>query len=109
MTLQDMNISRCVEILERVLDLSVLQRRYLEEGKLPDFINCRTERERLFTELKDSDLKNFRTESIKELSKKIMVNDDLLTSNISAVMNAISMRLEKIKNSSKAIKAYTTR
>lgn len=104
-----MNYDRCVEILDRLLDLSVLQRGYLEEGRLQEFMNCGTERERLFSELKNSDLKNLRTGSIIDLAKKIKETDDLLTSDMSVVMNAISLKLEKIKKSSKAIKAYTNR
>ncbi len=103
----DGNTDRCVEILRRILDLSISQKCHLEEGRLPEFLSCATERRGLFEEIRNAGLAEVRNESIENLAEKILANDNILISDVSSVMRGMSKKLKHIEMRSQAIKAYT--
>lgn len=91
-------------ILERILELSALQIRLLEENRVEELLKCQEQREVLFSSLGSPE--NYRGQRIKALADKILENDRVLSLNIGMLLGDLKGRLERIDRGAKAIKAY---
>lgn len=94
-----------VEILEKLLRISISQTRLAEEGKFEEVLKLHELREVLFNELKRIDC---REEDLKALADDILKSDTALAGLIERSIVDSKGRLEKIGRGSRAAKAYTT-
>lgn len=100
---------RAEEILGRVLELSLLQRRLLDEKRFEELASKQKERETLFIELQGLPGAPYREEPLRSIIVKILDNDRVLSLSMESSMGEISMKLGRIKKGSKAAKAYSAR
>jgi len=92
------------EKLNRLLEISVLQRRLVSEKRIDELLECHAQRETLFSTI---DLSGSSTdESLKELARKLTESDRLLTAETRAVMEGMSARLNHLKAGQSALRAY---
>ena len=100
---------RFMEILFRMLEISNAQKKLFEENRLDELAAIQVERERLFLELKGLEREKPSGDILRPVVKKIGENDVLLKMNIEGALSGIKVKIEKIRNGAKAIKAYTAR
>ncbi|MEK7773357.1 MAG: hypothetical protein AAB307_03340 [Deltaproteobacteria bacterium] len=98
-----------MEILFRMLEISNAQKKLFEENRLDELAALQVERERLFHELKGLEREKPSGDVLRDVVKKIGENDVLLKMNIEGALSGIKVKIEKIRNGAKAIKAYTAR
>ncbi|MBI5827497.1 MAG: hypothetical protein HZB22_07220 [Deltaproteobacteria bacterium] len=100
---------RFMEKLLKVLEISNAQKKLFEENRMEELSALQLERERIFIELKALEGETPPRETLRPAVKEIEENDTLLRMNIEGALSGIKGRLEKIKNGTKAVKAYTAR
>lgn len=98
-----------MEKLLKVLDISRAQKKLLEDNRMEELSALQLERERIFLELKALEGEMPPRETLRRVVKEIDENDALLRMNIEGALSGIKGRLEKIKNGTKAVRAYTAR
>jgi len=95
----------CLEKLNRLLEISTLQVRFIKENRLEELLLCQAERDLLFSYLSQNSPHRGDPE-LKALADKIRENDKRLLSELSTVMGSTSSRLGHLKTGRSAIKAY---
>lgn len=100
---------RFMERLLRVLEISNAQKKLFEENRMEDLSALQLERERIFMELKSLEGEAPPGDALRQVVKEIEENDTLLRMNIEGALSGIKGRIEKIKNGTKAVRAYTSR
>lgn len=96
-------------MLIRMLEISNVQKKLFEENRMEELAALQIERERIFLELKGLEREKPSRDLLRPVVKKIEENDTLLRMNIEGALSGIKAKIEKIKNGTKAIKAYTAR
>lgn len=92
------------EKLNRLLEISILQRRFIKEKRIEEVLSCQAGRDALFASL---DLDGASPDpSLRELARKISESDRLLIEETRAVMEAMSSKLNHIKAGQNALRAY---
>lgn len=93
-----------LEKLNRLHEISTLQLRFIREKRIEEFAACQAERERLFLDL---DLDGCNDPEARLLAERLLENDNLLASEVRAVMGGISSKLNQVKTGRSALKAYS--
>ncbi len=92
------------EKLNRLLEISALQRRLVSEKRIDDLLQYHAEREALFATI---DLTGSSADgSLKELAHKLSESDSLLMAETRALMEGMSARLNHLKAGQSALRAY---
>ncbi|MBE7414787.1 MAG: flagellar protein FliT [Deltaproteobacteria bacterium] len=91
-----------LEKLNRLHEISTLQLRFIREKRIEEFAACQAERERLFL-----DLDGCNDPEARLLAERLLENDNLLVSEVRAVMGGISSKLNQVKTGRSALKAYS--
>lgn len=92
-------------ILGRLLEISVLQRRLVEENRVEDLLSAQVERAALFSML-DLSGKPVFDSALRELASKLADSDKELSAEVRQVMDAVASRLGQVKTGMSAVKAY---
>ncbi|MBW7956385.1 MAG: flagellar protein FliT [Deltaproteobacteria bacterium] len=93
------------EKLNRLLEISTLQLRFIREKRIEEFVACQAERERLFMDLGRSG-PGGKAPEVRLLAERLLEADNLLTSEVQALMGGISSKLTQVKTGRSALKAY---
>lgn len=91
-------------ILNRLLEISILQRRLVEENRIDELLSAQIERAGLFSTL---DLSGEPVDdALKELARELADSDRELSAVVQQVMDAVGSRLGQVKTGMSAVKAY---
>lgn len=99
------DISTQAGILSRLLEISVLQRRLIEENRIEELLSAQIERAGLFSTL-DLSGEPVADSALKELARKLADSDRELSAIVQQVMDAVGSRLGQVKTGMSAVKAY---
>lgn len=91
------------EILNKILELSLLQRQFLEENRLAEMLACQLEREDLFENL------GRLAENHRGLASEIIESDKLLSLMAGSRMDEIRAKISQVRAGVQAVKAYGVR
>lgn len=89
----------------RLLEISILQRRLIEENRIEELLSAQTERAGLFSML-DLSGKPSADSALKELASKLADSDKELSAVVQQVMDTVGSRLGQVKTGMSAVKAY---
>lgn len=93
--------------LSGLLEISRLQRRLAAENRIEELLSSQAERDALFSML---DLTGgggtVLDSSLKELASELAESDQLLSAEVSRVMESVGSRLGQVKTGMSAVKAY---
>ena len=92
-------------VLERVLELSKLQLRAMEESRLVDLIRYQEERERLLTDFYNDPLRK-PDMSLKPLVDEVLECDKKLEFSLEVSLSGLKEKLMALNNGVNALKAY---
>ncbi|OGP15015.1 MAG: hypothetical protein A2052_04900 [Deltaproteobacteria bacterium GWA2_54_12] len=92
-------------ILGRLLEISVLQRRLVEENRIEELLSAQIERAGLFSML-DLSGEPVADSALKELARELAGSDRELSAVVQQVMDAVGSRLGQVKTGMSAVKAY---
>jgi hypothetical protein len=95
---------RQAEILEKLIEISTVQRAFIEKNSIDELISAQAERDALFATLELSGKPA--SSQLKELARKLSESDRALSSEVSQVMDSIGLRLGQVKTGMSAVKAY---
>ncbi|MBI5643163.1 MAG: hypothetical protein HY954_06780 [Deltaproteobacteria bacterium] len=101
--------NRRIEILNKILELSARQKRFLDEKRFEELFVSQKEREGLFTELKGLGDDRYKEEPLKGLIARVLEQDKVLSLSIESSMGEIIGKIGMIRKGSKASKAYSAR
>lgn len=99
------DVSTKAGILSRLLEISVLQRRLIEENRIEELLSAQHERAGLFSTL-DLSGEPAVDSALKELASKLADSDRELSAVVQQVMDAVGSRLGQVKTGMSAVKAY---
>lgn len=102
----ELNRAALREKLNRLLEISTIQLRFIKEKRIDEFVACQAERERLFLDL-GLPVEGCNDTEARRLLERILENDNLLASEVRAVMGGISSKLGQVKTGRSALKAYS--
>lgn len=94
-----------MEILNRLLELSALQRRFICEKRIDELIRSQEERNILFTMFRDPGPERSNP-ALKALADKLSESDRLLAEEVGMVLDSIGARLGQLRSGMAAVKAY---
>lgn len=92
------------EKLNRLFEISLLQRRLIREKRIEELLSCQAERDALFPTL--SRPANCSDPALRELADKITESDRRLMDETRAVMEGMSSKLNHLKAGQSALRAY---
>lgn len=92
-------------VLERVLELSKLQLKAMEESRLEDLVRCQEERERLLIGFYAVE-ERMPDAALKPIVDEVLANDKKLEFTIQAAMADMKEKLLSLNNGVTALKAY---
>lgn len=92
-------------ILNRLLEISMLQRRLIEENRIEELLSAQIERAGLFSTL-DLSGEPGADSALRELARDLADSDRELAAEIGQVMDSIGSRLGQVKTGMSAVKAY---
>lgn len=93
-------------LLNKVLELSLLQQKLLEENRLEELLRSQIEREAVFAEIREMIPADFGTEPLRGLIEEILKADGALCLNMEENLSDIARKLEKVSKGRKVEKAY---
>lgn len=93
-------------VLKKLLDISTLQLRLVDESRVEELLVAQAEREALFSTLDFAAKKPCACEEAKELARSLAESDRLLSAGVQRVMDSIGSRLGQVKTGMSALKAY---
>jgi hypothetical protein len=92
-------------ILNRLLEISILQRRLIEENRIEELLSAQIERDWLFSTL-DLSGKPSADSALKALARELADSDKELSDAVQQVMDSVGSRLGQVKTGMSAVKAY---
>lgn len=99
------DISTHAGILSRLLEISILQRRLIEENRIEELLSAQIERAGLFSML-DLSGKPVADHDLKALARELADSDKELSDAVQQVMDGVGSRLGQVKTGMSAVKAY---
>ena len=93
-------------ILGRLLEISVLQRRLVEENRIEELLSSQAERDGLFAMLDLSGVPVAEGGGLRELARELSESDRKLSGEVLQRMDAVGSRLGQVKTGLSAMKAY---
>ncbi|MBI5809650.1 MAG: flagellar protein FliT [Deltaproteobacteria bacterium] len=94
-------------LLDRLLEMSALQRKAIEEGRIEELMNRHGEREALFTDIKRMDPAELNGHEAKRAIDNILESDRDLAAHIESSMEDLVKNLAKVSSGKKASAAYS--
>ena len=91
-------------ILNKLLELSILQRSFIKENKIDELLEAQVLREGLFSMLQRAPSPV--SEELTRLARELSESDAELSSSVSSVKESIAARLGQVKTGMSALKAY---
>lgn len=100
-------LTQAAELLERILEVSVTQRKYLDEMRIEELLATNEEREKLFGELMEINPECLKDGTLKSVTDEIIANDKVVYMNMESLLCAMKDKLQHIRDGSAAVRAYS--
>lgn len=101
------DFSEAAEVLEKILEISNIQMKQLEEKSVDELINVDTLRERLFAELMQVNPDFLKDGSLKMISDEIAANDKVVYMNVESLFCVMKEKLLNINKGKSTFAAHT--